>query len=358
MRLLRVELQRLWARRVTRWMCVLALAVVALSAVSAFGSAMPPSDAQLAEAERAYQEQRDWWDENGEEELAGCQEQEASDPDPNADYGCEYMEPQLEHFLPPTTTFVADDGAEPVDVFEGDDGADVDPQVASIQASQWNGWSGVGMLDEVAVAFLLLAFVVGVSFVTAEVSSGSLGMWLTFEPRRQRVYWSKAAAAGLGTVPHVLLGFAATVGASVAFFAYFGALGDPTSDTWLQVAAYTGRLVVAGVGVSAVGVALGMLLRHAAAAIGVVVVVLWASGTFAFQLGEAQRWLPTVNLSAWLSAGKTFSVEKCTRGDDGSYACTYVDHAVSQTQGGLYVLAVAAALTILAALVFRRRDVS
>ena len=46
-----------------------------------------------------------------------------------------------------------------------------------------------------------VAFLLGPSFVGAEFSSGSIGNWLTFEPRRLRVYGSKLIAAGAGMLP-------------------------------------------------------------------------------------------------------------------------------------------------------------
>lgn len=352
MRLLRVELRRLWARRITRWMSVALLAVVGITGASAFATAEPPTAAEIADAERFYAEELEWWEENGEEQIAACEEEQAAQPQP-VDWSCGDMAPRLENYLPTATTFVP--GAEERQMMGGES---TDPAVVAVQSSIWNGWGGLAAAAQSATFLLLVAFVVGVSFVTAETTSGALGMWLTFEPRRQRVYWSKAAAAGAGTTPLVLAGWAAVVGVTYAIHAYFGTLGEVTGDVWLEVASYTGRLVAAGVAVAVVGVALGMLLKHAAAAIGAAVVVMWGSTVFTYGLGDVQRWMPGLNLTAWVQGGATYGVTVPMVAEDGTYYEEWVERAVSQTQGGLYLLALTALLTLAAVLVFRRRDVA
>lgn len=360
-RLLRVELRRLWARQVTRWACVGVLVLVALSTLAAFGTARPPSDQDVQAAQDAYASELELWEDEGDQWLAECEEGAEAEGATPEEWGCDDMAPRLENYLPPTQTFVPD--ADQLAMMYGDqevnagDDATADA-VAEIQGSVWNGWGGLGTLDDLSTLLVLVALVVGVSFVTAEVNSGSMGMWLTFEPRRQRVYWSKAVAAAVGTVPLVLVGFALLVGAAYATYASFGTLGDVTGAVWGEVAAFTGRLVVAGSVLAAVGVALGVLLKHAAAAVGVVGVVAWGSLAFGYGLGEAQRWLPTTALTAWLQGGAVFTVEDCAPTADGVFECVPVEHVVTTAQGGLTVLALAVVLTLLAVLVFRRRDVS
>ncbi|GAA4735346.1 hypothetical protein GCM10023216_30310 [Isoptericola chiayiensis] len=358
MRLLRVELRRLWLRRVTWGGLLLALLIAGLAVLSQISAATPPSEREIAEAEEFYAQELEYWEEHGEEDVAACEESEADDPDPAADYGCDQMEPRLEWFLPTATTFVpapemreaGTDGIEPGD---GDD-----PRIAEIQESIWSGWSGIGAAGEYAAAFLMLAFVVGVSFVTAEQSSGALGMWLTFEPRRSRVYWSKAAASAAGTLPLVVVGWLATAGGIYTLHAVFGTVGEVSGEDWAEIAGFSVRLVAAGAACAAIGTALGVLLRHAVAAVGAAAVVLWASVAFAFSFGSAQRWLPTVNLTAWLEGGTRYSVAEDVRDDAGVVTTTWTTEVVSATQGGLYLLAVVAVLTLAALVVFRRKDVS
>ncbi|MFD6135596.1 ABC transporter permease subunit [Isoptericola sp. NPDC060257] len=360
-RLLRVELRRLWARQVTRWACVGVLGLVVLSGAATYLSAPPPSDQDVANAQEMFAADQEQWEKDGEQQVADCEagaEAEGATPE---DWGCDQMAPRLDWYLPPTQTFVPDEAQDEMLYGAAEVNAQDDATraaVADIQGSVWNGWSGLASLDDLAVLLLLVVLVVGVSFVTAEINSGSLGMWLTFEPRRQRVYWSKAVAAAVGTVPVVLVGFALLVGASYAVYASYGTLGELTGAVWLEVAAFTGRLVAAGAVLAALGVALGTLFKHAAAAVGLVGVVAWACLVFGYSFGELQRWLPTTAHSAWLQGGVVFQTERCTPSADGVFECVPVDHVVTTAQGGLAVAALAVVVTLLALLVFRRRDVS
>jgi ABC-2 type transport system permease protein len=334
-RLLKVELRRLRARRLVRWAAVGTVALAVLTVAVAYMSSMPPSDAELADARVFHQQQLEDWEENGDEYVAQCEadEEAAQDVEPGADFGCDQMEaPLLEHFYTPTPTFVGDEESWPA--------------------------PGLTTVTQLAPLLALFAVLVGVSFLTAEISTGAIGLWLTFEPRRQRVYWSKALAAALGVLPVVVVAYVVMAGGGYGAYALNGQLGDVSSGTWAELAAVGGRLVLAAALVAATGAALGALLRHAAAALGLAVgwfavvesvVAAWAP--------ETQRWLVQTNLSAWIEGGTTYWVDQCTTDATGS-VCESVEHAVSQTQGGLLLLGLTAVLSLVAVLVFRRRDVA
>ncbi|MFE6971021.1 ABC transporter permease subunit [Isoptericola sp. NPDC057653] len=362
-RLLRVELRRLWARRLTWWALVGVLAVAAMTAFSAYGSAKPPTEAELADAKQMYERELANWEESGDEQVAECKESEEADPDPAVDYGCDQMEPRLEWFLPPQPYFVppAADVTD-LDTYaeeRGLDPADVDPRIAALDTAMWSDWgSGTQRIATTALAIVAIAFVLGVSFVTAETSSGALGLWLTFEPRRRRVFWSKAAAAGVGTIPLTVLGTVAVIGGVYAVYASFGTVGDLTSSRWAEIAGFGGRLVVEATALAMVGAALGAIFRHAAAAIGVAAVLAWVGTLVTASVDVAQRWSPVVNFGAWLQGGAVYNTERCTPGESGIVECAWVEKVVSQTQGGLYLLALTVVVLLVAAVVFRRRDVS
>ena len=55
---------------------------------------------------------------------------------------------------------------------------------------------------------------IAASFIGAEYSSGSIANWLTFVPRRGRVFWSKLLT---------MIGFAAVLGAFAAALVLFAA---------------------------------------------------------------------------------------------------------------------------------------
>ncbi|MBD5787754.1 ABC transporter permease subunit [Cellulosimicrobium terreum] len=332
-RLLRVELRRLRARRLVRWATAGTIALALLTVVLAFTQSLPTSDAELAQAEESYQWALDDWERNGDDIVAECEEMEAGDPT-GADYGCDQITaPTLENFLAPVPTFEGDDEIWPA--------------------------SGRSTVAGFAPMLVLFALLVGVTFVTAEISTGAIGLWLTFEPRRQRVYWSKATAAMVGVLPVVAISYLVMAGGAYGAYALNGQIGDVTGETWSVLGAVGGRVLVAAAGVAAVGVALGTVLKNAAAALGAVVV--WVGvleNVVAATLPELQRWLVRTNLAAWTDGGTSYWVNRCTSDPTGGMTCDSVERAVSQTQGAVFLLGVAVVLSLLAVLVFRRRDVS
>lgn len=157
-----------------------------------------------------------------------------------------------------------------------------------------------GLVQGSSYVLAFAAFLIGASFVGAEFSSGAIGNWLTFEPRRLRVYGSKLLAA-----------------------------------------------------------ATGLLLRHTAAAIGVVMAYLvLAEGVFAAFVEKAQPWLVKVNFDAFVRHDAQYYVTECKSGNDGSYACDYVPKTLSFEHGAWYLAILAVVVVLLGGWVFHRRDVN
>ncbi|WP_069385596.1 ABC transporter permease subunit [Cellulosimicrobium cellulans] len=334
-RLLRVELRRLAARRLVRWAVAGTIALALVTVALAWVVGLPTSDAERAQAQRSYESVLEDWERNGDRYVADCEREEerAQETEPGADFGCDDMEPQLDQFLAPVPTFEGDAESWPV--------------------------PGSTTVAQLAPLLLLLALVVGVSFLTAEISTGAIGLWLTFEPRRQRVYWSKALAAAVGVLPVVAVAYVLMAGGAYGAYALNGRLGPVTADTWAELAGVGGRVLVAAALVAAAGAALGALLRNAAGAVGLVVVwVLVVENVVTMALQESQRWLVRTNLTAWVQGGTTVWTQECTTDATGMMTCQGVEQTVSQAQGGLFLAAVVAVLSALAVLVFRRRDVS
>lgn len=335
-RLTLVELRRLAARAGVRWLVVGMLAVVALTAFGAYRSSRAPSQAQLDAAQQSYEQSLANWQVNGQEQIDSCRQaqEDARKTDPRADFGCQYMAaPTLEQFLPYRTPF-------------------------SGNVESW--------VEQLSTFLLLLALMVGATFVAAEFSTGSVTTWLTFEPRRGRVLASKVAVAALATGAVVAVVGALAVGAFWAVTAVNHFVGDTTPELWAAVGDQVGRLAAAGAGAAAIGAALAFLVRHSAAVLGVVVGwLVGVDGILASQLSLAspgvRGWMVQTNLTAWLQGGleQQYGVTSCTTGPSGVTSCDGgTALVVSMTHAGLLLLAVAAVVTALALLVFRRRDVA
>ena len=212
---------------------------------------------------------------------------------------------------------------------------------------------------EVSTVFVALAaFMIAASFIGAEYSSGSIANWLTFVPRRGRVFWSKLLT---------VLGFAALLGAFAGALVLFAAAalarlyGSPIESV-AELGAMGGRGVLAVIGFTVLGFCAALLTRHTAGAIGVLLgyAVIWfvRNGPLS-SLAWAQRltpWTPEASLAAIVEHGYTYSVpiEKVT--PEGA-TIEWVERTVSLTYGAIYWSILITLVIIASLLIFGRRDV-
>ena len=330
-RLTLVELRRYVLRAGVRWLVVGMLAVVVLTAFSAWRASRAPSQAELDQARAQYEMAAAEWAESGEQMLAQCRQDEAAErqrnPGEQIDFGCDDWVPVLEDYVPSQATFAE---------------------------------SGTVWVAQVAIFVLLLSLILGATFVAAEFSTGAISTWLTFEPRRVRVFVSKALVVTLATGLVALVVAWLAVAGCLAATAVNDSVGQLTPEIWADLGNRAGRIAAGAAGATLVGAVLGFLLRHTAAAIGVVVGWFVAiDGLLVQGLLRSPRWAVTVNLQAWLDAGTTYYQQgACTSQSTGELVCADGTRTLSMASGGLTLVVLVAALTALALLVFRRRDVA
>ncbi|MBO1751455.1 ABC transporter permease subunit [Actinotalea sp. BY-33] len=327
MRLLGVELRRLAARRLIGFVLLGGLAAVALVVVGAWFTAQPPTEAQLAEAQTMFEQELEYWEQEGDQMVADClesEEQESERLGEEVDFGCDQMAPQLEWFLPYA------------------------PPLEEIFTSS---------LASVAFIPVLLMLIIGVTATAAELSTGTMSTWLTFVPRRTRVVLSKIAAPALVALPLTALIMGVVVGGFYGVYAFHGTTGTISAELWTEVAWIAVRTVGLGAAAAAVGSALGVLLRHTAVALGLVFV--WSVVVEQILRGTVPRLQPyllTTNLLAWVQGGTEYWINECRDSADGVF-CEGVEHTLSLGAASIYLGVGAAVILVLATLVFRRRDV-
>lgn len=328
MRLTKVEMRRLFSRRLTTMGLLGALVITGLLLFFAFDQAKPLSAAEVtsnrAQFDRAHQD----WVANGDQQMADClkAQSDAQKTDPKADLGCSQMEPKWESWGKPQAKF-----------------AELMPSALM---------SGAYVLAAVA-------FLVGAGFVSAEFSSGSMANWLTFEPRRMRVYASKLGAAGLGLFPVAVAMLGLLTAGVWLIVGHYASTAGTTAKVWGHLGEMGGRAVALTLVAAMTGAALGMLLRHTAAVIGVAVAYLiLAEAVFGSALKAAQPWLLGSNVIGWLQHGTTYFIDQCTTDPQGNYTCQSVAKAISFGHSTAYLGLLVVLVVGLAALVFRRRDVS
>ena len=201
--------------------------------------------------------------------------------------------------------------------------------------------SGVGVI----VVLAGLAMLIGATFVGADWASGSMSNQLLFESRRLRVYAAKAVAV-------LLVGLLVSFAVLVAWWAVIGAVAShrdisTSAAAWADIrgSVWRGTLLagLAGAG----GYAMTMLFRSTVATLGVLFGTVVATSLLisSLPLENAQRWLPSVNIGAWVLDGVNY------------YSATDKPAHLDKWGGAIYLLVLLAAALLLSSWSFRRRDV-
>lgn len=334
MRLINVELKRFWSRKLV-WITTIGLLVIfAFTMLQSFSSSRPASPAELAQQEESFQQELQYWEENGEEDKAACFEDEERDrvdqDEPGLDYGCEQMGPP--------------------------------------DRDEWFGMGEFGWrstfesesvfsLQFFALPILAGAVLIGASFISAEIGTGALGNWLTFEPRRTRVFFSKAAGLSLGVLPITVMLLLLWFGGSLAVYTINDAMGASSDGLWETLIWTAVRTALFSVVAAIGGFALATLTKSAAATLGVLfgymVVLETALQTFKPAL---QPWLISVNVRAFLEDGTLYSYEKCTNVE--TMQCDWIEKQLDFSSSVIFLAVLISVLVVAAWLVFRRRDVN
>lgn len=328
--LTRVELRRLLARKILH---VTLLAIVVTIGASLWGLSSnlrtPVQIEQQARAdlEMALQDWEMYAQDQDSADVQQCLEDERRERnaqgDQTIDFGCVWEEPVLEDFL---------EGYRP----------------PSLADSYEQLLVGTGML------VFFAALLGGSTFTAAEHSHRTLGTWLTFEPRRDRVFGSKILAAGLAALPVAVIAGALILLGTAALYKFKGVDDAVTPSEWADLGWMGARIVLLAVVLGMVGAAAGLLLRNTGAVLGIVVGYLLVVENLVNGLVPSlSRYLISNNLLAWVNDGHTLFEWRC--GPTGE--CREVLTPISLEHGALVIGIVALAVILASWLVFRRRDV-
>jgi ABC-2 type transport system permease protein len=276
--LLRAEVVRLVTRRFTQVMAVLLVAAFAVTLATTVSSTHRPTEHEVARAERRADEERAF----ARVAHADCERAQRPDAPPGdrlryERVDCDSFHPdqvRMEDFLPGVFSFTR------------------------------------SMRDLVMFlsAFLaLFGFLVGASFVGAELTSGGMTNLLLWRPRRMQVLGAKLAALLAGVA-----GLA--VAASLLYLGTFWTLAEATGLPGNQTGAFWGDLLVVclrGVGLALVAACVGFAAatagRHTSAAVGLLAgyAVVWEIGARIVMevvgTGQPGRWMLSSYLAAWMS---------------------------------------------------------
>jgi ABC-2 type transport system permease protein len=314
LRLIRAETSRLLSRRFTRIALVVVLLAVGTFQLAVNSSLQPPTAAEQASSQAQYQEARRFWEEN----ERTC-DNAGNPPD------CRYPEPQLSEF----------------------------------SLSRPFGEVTAESLQVAIYLVALAALMIAGSFIGAEYTSGSLANWLSFLPRRGRVFFTKLLTVAV---------FSALVSAVVTGLALAAAVvlaqtyGLPVGGLGAELT-MLGRGVLVAVALAVLGFCIGTIGRHTAAAIGTLLgylFVWFVRNAILSEAAWAQRltpWSPEATLAAVVTGSHRYFVPTRSVGPDGM-TIDYVERTISLTDGLLYWGVLLTVVVAVTAVIFRRRDVT
>lgn len=212
--------------------------------------------------------------------------------------------------------------------------------------------AGTGVIAAIIIT-MLAAFVVGAGFVGAEYAAGTVGQLLMWEPRRLRVAGAKLAAVALGTMAVTAGVVAVDAGLLYLFAAVKGSAAGITGGvvTSLLLLAVRGMALTAAV--ATVGAGLAMLVRHTAGAVAVGFGYLVAlEPVLRGFRPRTQPWLLSTNIEAWLTKEWHGELPPTCIG------CLPEPVRITLAAAGGYFAAIVATVTLLAVVAFQRRDVT
>lgn len=334
--LIRVELRRILSRKILHLSVVAILAVLAITFYGLWQNTRPLADYQAEATANFEMAHQDWesQQEGGQNEemiddcLAQQERERELSGDPSLDFGCVWEEPVLEQFL-------QDFGP---------------PSMVEVYRQT---------LVETGLLVLFLALIGGSTASAGEVGHRTLGTWLTFEPRRDRVFFSKVLASGLAGLVMAAVFIAVLLAGIPTIYRIRGVDDALSVADWGDVGWMAARLALLALVLGMVGAAAGLLLQHTGAVLGVaigylMVVESMVNGLFTGLI----KYLLSNNIFAWLRDGHEAFTYVCTPSAEGGEMCQQKAIPISLEHGALVIAVVALVVILVSWLLFRRRDIN
>lgn len=208
-----------------------------------------------------------------------------------------------------------------------------------------------GMLLAFGLCAFMLSTILGATFVGADFKAGTIESLLVVEPRRLKVFATKAVALGVGTAAFVTASFGVFLAAVQPAAIFHGNNTAHFTDLWSQVGWMGLRVLVISVLFAELAFALTSLGKNTVA--GVAIVLGWAAVSqvlAATVLKRVSHWELFSNAVAVISGGEVGISRK-----SGPMEWTEFHHDAVAALG--VVAIVVAVVMVVAAAAFVRRDV-
>jgi len=235
-------------------------------------------------------------------------------------------------------------------VIEGDESNNVD-FVTDIAG----GVDAREILGPVASLLPVMAFVIGASYIGADLKSGMVEQILTWEPRRLRFVAARIVAGLVSAAVIAMVLAALLVLLLYILAALVGTVEGTTGELWGNVAAAIGRTGLAAGLFCAFGIAVTLLLDSSVASITGFVIYWFIVESFLLStfLPKVAVWLPVTNASSFGSGDDVERIEGSVFND----SFEVVRHH-GYLVAGLVLVAWVVVSVVLSGAVFDRRDIA
>jgi len=215
------------------------------------------------------------------------------------------------------------------------------------------GIGATDVLGPITDLLPVMAFVIGASFIGADLKTGMVEQLLTWEPRRLRFLAARAIAVASGVALLAMVLSALMVGLLYGLAASTGTTDGTTGEMWVNVTTIILRTGVAAGLFAVFGLAITLLVNNSVGSI-VGFVIYWfiiENFLVAAFLPKVAVYLPITNASSFASSRDVERIEGSVFSSD------FISHHAYLTAGVILLVWTAVAL-VAAGVVFQRRDVA
>ncbi len=208
-----------------------------------------------------------------------------------------------------------------------------------------------GIIPTISVFFLVIAVVIGASFVGAEYKFGTVENLLLWEPRRSRVLLAKYGAGFLSSAALTALILAVALALFYLVASVKGSTQGVDSRYWIDMASTIFRSSIAGGLFFILAMSIAVLARNTTAS--VVAILGWfVVSNIVVELAAKwfRQWELFMNATAFISEGDAVRYEKIGNSHQIVYGHSYLT-------AGLIVAIWAGVFAVAAMVAFNRRDV-
>lgn len=332
MNLVRAEASRLFARRFVQVMLLLLLAAFGVTVATTIAGSHQPTAAEVSRAEaqaaEQFREAERWYSQ------CLAQQRGLGSPDPERfPANCEDLRPRQ----PDAVEFLYG-----VFVFE----------------------KQIRPLTYFLIAFLaLFGFLVGASYVGAELTSGGMTNLLLWRPQRMVVLGTKLGTLLAATLLVSVVAGPLYLGTFWVIAEVRGLPGELDAEFWRWLGLTAGRGLVLVLLVTAIAFAIATVGRHTSAALGAMAayVVVWEGGArIVMEIVKTARpdqWMLSTHLGVWMAGRGQFWDRSACTGDVVGY-CGDEWYTLHWPTSLAVLLAVTAVCVGAAFLTFQRRDLA